>query len=148
MAQRVADIKQKMQPDLASNPNTAGCILYTPKQPQRLLKLVQDLGILATTLSMAARPRKADILADVLASNLGLVRGQGLSAASNGPFRLCGRTVQLLSDIVSPAQPSPSPPPPPSPSPSPLPVPPPSPSPAMPGSPSPSPPPSKFSSLP
>uniref|UniRef100_A0A383WFV6 Peptidase C1A papain C-terminal domain-containing protein n=1 Tax=Tetradesmus obliquus TaxID=3088 RepID=A0A383WFV6_TETOB len=94
MTQRVEDIKQRLKPDLAYDPTAAGCVLYTPRQPQRLLQLVRDLSILSSTLSMATRPRKAEILADVVASNLGYVRS--LSTASSGPFRLCGKTAQPI----------------------------------------------------
>uniref|UniRef100_A0A383WEQ7 Peptidase C1A papain C-terminal domain-containing protein n=1 Tax=Tetradesmus obliquus TaxID=3088 RepID=A0A383WEQ7_TETOB len=115
--QRVADIQQRLKLDLTYDPTATRYILYTPRRSQRLLQLVQDLVILSTTV-INNRPRKADIVADVVASNLRFVRS--LSAASTGPFRLCGRTVQLLSDIIlPPARPSPSPAVAPSPSPSP-----------------------------
>ncbi|WIA14374.1 hypothetical protein OEZ85_002903 [Tetradesmus obliquus] len=97
LTQRVEDIKQRLGPDLSND--QSGCVLYTPKQPTRMLQLVRDLSILSTSISMATRPRKADILADVLASNLGFVRN--VSAASNGPFRLCGKVAPLLTDIIS-----------------------------------------------
>ncbi|WIA14333.1 hypothetical protein OEZ85_002863 [Tetradesmus obliquus] len=47
MTQRVEDIKQRLKPDLAYDPTAAGCVLYTPRQPQRLLQLVQPIACYA-----------------------------------------------------------------------------------------------------
>jgi hypothetical protein len=71
---------------------------------------MDDITTLAevAVVSPNLRLRKADILADLVASNLGAPRK--LSAASRGPFRLCdARVVQLLRDLVTPITPSPSP---------------------------------------
>jgi hypothetical protein len=116
---RGRDIRRKMQSALSNSTSTPVCLLYSPKQPQRLLKLADDL----TTYAMASasttnRLRKADILADLVASNLGHLRS--LSAAGKGPFRLCGKTMQLLKDLVPLpwTSPQPRPVPPQSPAPS------------------------------
>uniref|UniRef100_A0A383WER1 Peptidase C1A papain C-terminal domain-containing protein n=1 Tax=Tetradesmus obliquus TaxID=3088 RepID=A0A383WER1_TETOB len=110
ITQRLEDIRQRLKPHLSYDSSAAGCVLHAPRQPQRLLEFVQDLSILSSTLSMATRPRKADILADVLAFNLGWMHRLQLSAATRVPFRLCGRTKRLLYDILSPTmRPSPSP---------------------------------------
>jgi hypothetical protein len=91
--------RQRLAPDLARDPAQPGCLLYSPKQPQRLVKLTDDLTILATTApTVALRIRKPDVLADVITSNLGFVCS--LLAASKGPFRVCGRTAHLLSSVM------------------------------------------------
>uniref|UniRef100_A0A383VAT9 Uncharacterized protein n=1 Tax=Tetradesmus obliquus TaxID=3088 RepID=A0A383VAT9_TETOB len=64
----------------------------------------------------------ARIFADIVTSNLGFLP-TALSAASRGPFRLCGRVVDLLRRVLPPT-PTPTPP---SPSPKPQPSPPPGP---------------------
>ncbi|WIA24084.1 hypothetical protein OEZ85_013692 [Tetradesmus obliquus] len=118
------------------------CLAYTSDQPIRMLKLADDLTTLALSAPAAgsARLRKADVIVDLVASNLGFM--PSLSAASTGPFRLCGRTAALLSSVLLGGQPpktspnpqnSPSVPrPPPSPGvkPAPSPSPPPTPSPS------------------
>lgn len=123
-AARAAAIKARLKPDLRIDSAKPGCILFAPKPPQRLVQLVDDLATLAETATVPVAPER--IYADVVTSNLGYVRN--LAAASNGPFRLCGKTVQLLADLLVPTVPSPSPLPSPSPvvpSPSPSPNPPP-----------------------
>uniref|UniRef100_A0A383V702 Uncharacterized protein n=1 Tax=Tetradesmus obliquus TaxID=3088 RepID=A0A383V702_TETOB len=90
-----------------------------------MLKLADDLATLALSAPAAssARLRKADVIVDLVASNLGFM--PSLSAASTGPFRLCGKTAQLLGSVLLGEQPpkaSPNPQPSPSvqrPSPSP-----------------------------
>jgi hypothetical protein len=138
---RASQVKAKLKPDLAyeagnTGSRTTGCLIYSPRQPQRLIKLLDDLSWLAvvSASSPAMRLGKADILADLVASNLGR-SSRKLSAASRGPIRLCDpRVVQMLRDLV----PSPTS----SPSPVPSPIVKPSPSPAV-VQPSPSPPPSE-----
>lgn len=130
MTARAADILQLLKPSLAYDLDNPGCVMYSARRFQRLLQFVDDLVTISLT-STTVRLSKADILADIVASNVGYLRS--LSAASKGPFRLCGKTVQLLSTILPPpsspspeTQPSPSPIPRPSPSPSPIASPPPS----------------------
>jgi hypothetical protein len=116
MADRAASIRQRLAPDLAGDPSQQSCIMYNPKQAQRLVKLTDELTILATSaLTVALRLRKQDILADVITSNLGFVRS--LAATGRGPFRLCGWTAQLLSSVTGIPLPSPPPAMPASPSP-------------------------------
>lgn len=110
---RAAGIKARLRPDLRKDSTKPGCILFTPKQPQRLVKLVDDLATLADT--SAAAVSASQIYADIITSNLGYVRD--LAAASRGPFNLCGSSVQLLVDLLPPTAQSPSPQPRPSPSP-------------------------------
>lgn len=114
-AARAAAIKARLKPDLRNDTTKPGCMLLTPKQPLQLVKLVDDLAVLADTSGAAVST--ARIYADIVTSNLGYVRD--LSAAGRGPFRLCGSTVQLLVDLLPPTMPSPSPEPRPSPSPPP-----------------------------
>ncbi|WIA44571.1 hypothetical protein OEZ86_007296 [Tetradesmus obliquus] len=112
------------------------CLEYTSDQPIRMLKLADDLATLALSVpaAISARLRKADVIVDLVASNLGFM--PSLSAASTGPFRLCGKTAQLLSGLLLGGQPPKSSP---NPQPSPS-VPRPSPSPGVkPPTPSPSP---------
>jgi hypothetical protein len=115
---RASQIRQRLKQRLAVEPSSSStmpCLTYTPNQLQRLLKLMEDLTVLADVSTTSQRVRKADILADLIASNLGSPR---LSSASRGPFRMCDeRVVQLLRGLVqgqSPSPifvPSPSPPP-------------------------------------
>lgn len=130
---QAAVIKQRIkQGSLMRDVSTSGCVLYTAKQPLRLIKLTADLTTLAFTAALnALHMRKAEVVSELVTSNLGHLRS--LSAASRGPFKLCGRTAQLLSSVLLPQDPpaSPSPVLPPTPSPSPSPKPPkPSPSPS------------------
>jgi hypothetical protein len=138
MAARAWQVVRRLQPGTTNISSSAtadewrfGYLAYTPKTPLRLAKLAVDLSVLAATaLSSAVRLRKADILTDLVASNLGYL--PSLSAASTGPFRLSGKTAHMLSSVLLPTRPSPSPvllpspspmPVSPSPSPSPLPSP-------------------------
>lgn len=129
------------------------CLEYTSDQPIRMLKLADDLATLALSAPAAssARLRKADVIVDLVASNLGFM--PSLSAASTGPFRLCGKTAQLLGSVLLGEQPpkaSPNPQPSPSvqrPSPSPGVQAPTSPSPSPTPSPSPKPNPGELSSV-
>jgi hypothetical protein len=104
---RAADIKQLLNQSLTYDPAKPECVIYTPKKPQRLLQLVDDLVIIAVT-NTTMRIGKADILGGVVASNLGYMRS--LSAASTGPFWLCGKARQLLKDVLPPVGPPPGPP--------------------------------------
>jgi hypothetical protein len=68
-------IKQQPKSGLKTNSANQGCLLYTPKQAQRLIKLLDDVSILAANAaSPAMRLSKADILADLVASILALWR--------------------------------------------------------------------------
>lgn len=126
-----------------------GCVLYNPKQPLRLVKLADDLATVAVTSYVGMTLKRADILAELVASNLpskAHTSGRKLSSVGTGPFRLCGKVAQLLKAVVPPPMPSPSPrpvlspsPPRTSPPPSPDPTGAPSPSPASPQQPSPPP---------
>lgn len=120
---RTSLIKQRLkQATLVIDASTPGCVRYSPKYLLRLIKLADDLANLAVSPSNPAlRMRKADVLGEVVASNLGAQHK--LSAATKGPFRLCGKTAQLVLSLLSPGAPqSPSPPAQPSPSPSPSPL--------------------------
>jgi hypothetical protein len=147
---RARQIRTRLLQGLAAELSSGGswCLTYTPDQPQRLLKLMEALTVLADVeaTSPATRIRKADILADLVASNLGTLQ---LSSSSRGPFRMCdARVVQLFKGLVQFSSPAPSPVPPPSPPPPPSP----SPATAQPSppslSPSPSPPPPSISPSP
>jgi hypothetical protein len=99
---RAAAVKARLPPRMSWDPKARDCVLWEPREPDRLVKLADDL----VTLTMAETGVKLsapDILADVVASNLGFVRG-ALSSAGKGPFRLCGDSLQLLRDVL-PAQP-------------------------------------------
>jgi hypothetical protein len=110
LAERVAAIKQRLQPSLSWDTKRPECLLYEPSIPERLAKLADDLTVLASADS-DVKLQLADIMADVVPSNVKFVRG-ALSAAARGPFRLCGDTLLLLRDIV-PNQPTEPPAPPP-----------------------------------
>jgi hypothetical protein len=144
-AGRTLQVKQRLkQATLVYDAGAHGCVLYTPKQPLRLVTLADDLATLAVTSSIVTSLRRADILAELVASNLASKQSSSLrllSSASKGPFRLCRKIAGLLMEVVPPQMPSPSP----HASPSPSPAPPPSPSPVLPQpSPSPSPSPGEY----
>ncbi|WIA18232.1 hypothetical protein OEZ85_009701 [Tetradesmus obliquus] len=84
---------QKRFAQALSYPAAPGCLPYSPKQPERLLKLAEDLNTLT-----ALAPRLAlalpQALAEVMTSNVDRIRN--LTAASRGPFRLCGRYMAPL----------------------------------------------------
>lgn len=113
------------------------------------MKLADDLATVAVTSYVGMTLKRADILAELVASNLpskAHTSGRKLSSVGTGPFRLCGKVAQLLKAVVPPPMPSPSPrpvlspsPPRTSPPPSPDPTGAPSPSPASPQQPSPPP---------
>lgn len=95
--EQVIDITQKLKPALTRDPETPECVVYRPVQPQRLVKLVDEL----TILDAAGRGRgssKAVVLADVVAPNLGY--GRNLPAARRGLFQICGKTAELLRAAV------------------------------------------------
>lgn len=91
----------------------SSCVLFTPQQPMRLVKLIDDLYRLSLAAfeasSMTYVLDEAVILGDIVAYNLGL---RSLSAASKGPFKICGRTYSELVTALVPLPPrlvSPSP---------------------------------------
>jgi hypothetical protein len=71
--------------------NTSECLLYSPRQPERLIKLTDDLATYALLTRQALN--KQQVLAHLIISNLGHMRN--ISAASRGPVRLCGRNTLL-----------------------------------------------------
>jgi hypothetical protein len=95
---RVRMVRQRLKPALALDSTKPDCVLFTPKQAHRLVKLADDL----TTLTLVApgstmRLSKANILADIVASNVKYLPSLKLfSAASRGPFRVCGASAMLL----------------------------------------------------
>jgi hypothetical protein len=74
-----------------SYPSKPGCLQYSPKQPQRLVKLADDLSTLT---ALAPQLLFSQVLAELVTSNLGRVKS--LSAASRGPVRLCGKNLAQL----------------------------------------------------
>jgi hypothetical protein len=103
---QAAQVKQKLaQGSLTRVAGIEGCVLYTAQQRMRLIKLTADLATLAFTSAIPAlHMRKAEVLTELVAANLGHLRN--LSAASKGPFRLCGRAAQLLSSVMSSGDPN------------------------------------------
>jgi hypothetical protein len=112
---RAQNILQQLKPYLARDLSKPGCVLFNPSTPQRLLSLADALAAVDETEPDMLGPER--VFADVVTSNLGFLPTP-LSATSRGPFRLCGKVVQLLrGTLPTPASPSPSPTPQPSPSP-------------------------------
>jgi hypothetical protein len=91
-----AALELQLAPRLAADKQT-GCLVFTPAQPQRLIKLVDDLNALSIVYDNA--PDSTEILADVVSSNPRILRS--LAAASRGPFRLCGKTAEMLRPLLS-----------------------------------------------
>jgi hypothetical protein len=102
ISERGTEIRQKLKPALTRDTAMPKCVVYRPRQPQRLVKLVADLHILGIAEFDEGRSyqflNEAVILADVVTPNLGL--GRNLSAARRGPFRICGKTAELLRAAV------------------------------------------------
>uniref|UniRef100_A0A383W290 Peptidase C1A papain C-terminal domain-containing protein n=1 Tax=Tetradesmus obliquus TaxID=3088 RepID=A0A383W290_TETOB len=86
----LAQVQQRFAQAL-SFPATPGCLLYFPKQPQRLMKLADDLTTLAALVPETTLPQ---VLAEVVTSNTNRIGN--LSAAVRGPFRLCGNYLREL----------------------------------------------------
>jgi hypothetical protein len=92
VSETVAQVQQRFAQAL-SYPSKPGCLQYSPKQPERLVKLADDLTTLFASVSGSPLAH-SQMLADLVTSNLGRVRR--LSAASRGPFRLCGSNMTRL----------------------------------------------------
>jgi hypothetical protein len=104
---RAHDVQRRLVAALSADPSKPGCMLYRPRQAQRLLGFLDDLGTLVeASMNNFGRRQAAElttsVLADVVASNLGFV--SKLSAASKGPFRVCGETAELLQQLTKGAQ--------------------------------------------
>jgi hypothetical protein len=99
---QAADIKQKLKPALTRDTTAPECVVYKPLQPERLVKLADELATLAfvdlTSDTTLQGIDKAGILADLVTSNLAY--GRNLPAARRGPFRVCGQTAELLRAAV------------------------------------------------
>ncbi|KAF6257657.1 hypothetical protein COO60DRAFT_1695321 [Scenedesmus sp. NREL 46B-D3] len=102
--QNVGQVQHRIGLGLAYS-STPGCLEFRSAQPVRLIKLADDLSAVAAR-SLRGQYDRPQLLADVITSNLGVVRD--ISAASRGPFRLCGSLVLALRKHGSQA-PSPSP---------------------------------------
>uniref|UniRef100_A0A383VC45 Peptidase C1A papain C-terminal domain-containing protein n=1 Tax=Tetradesmus obliquus TaxID=3088 RepID=A0A383VC45_TETOB len=102
MEQQATDIRQKLKPALTRDTTKPGCVVYKPLQPQRPVKLADELTILAAAglppNSAVKGVDKAVILSDIVTSNLGYIRS--LSATGRGPFRVCGQSAALLRAAV------------------------------------------------
>uniref|UniRef100_A0A383WMC0 Peptidase C1A papain C-terminal domain-containing protein n=1 Tax=Tetradesmus obliquus TaxID=3088 RepID=A0A383WMC0_TETOB len=86
---------------LSYDKQDTNCLLFTAQQPMRLVKLVDDLYSLSLAAYEAGKAatwlNEAVILGDIVAANLGL---PSLSAASKGPFKLCGQTYEMVAGLV------------------------------------------------
>jgi hypothetical protein len=92
VSETVAQVQQRFAQAL-SYPARPGCLQYSPKQPERLVKVADDLSTL-TALVPGSPMALPQVLADLVTSNLGSrVR---LTAAGRGPFRLCGSNLARL----------------------------------------------------
>ncbi|WIA16006.1 hypothetical protein OEZ85_012739 [Tetradesmus obliquus] len=96
------NISRSMLPSLADDPTKPGCLKYRPPQPQRLIKLVEDLTVVLSQVSNGRR-QAADtgniVLADVVTFNRELVKP--LSAVGKGPFLVCGKTAVMLNTVMT-----------------------------------------------
>jgi hypothetical protein len=79
-----------------TQPEGADCVWYQPKASMRLLKLHDLLTTLAN--AVVAAPNSAEILGDILAANLGTLRGD--LAAPQQNMRVCGRAKDVLLTAV------------------------------------------------
>lgn len=79
------------------------CLLYRPKQPTRLVYLADMLGVLALHASIsggASTPSRADILADLVLSNLGVVADLAAVIRPGKVVKVCGSSTELLAGLV------------------------------------------------
>jgi hypothetical protein len=83
------------------DPTDGSCLLFTPQQPLRLLKLLDYLAAAAGAAN--AGLGSAEILADIVSSNLGLL--PDLSAATTGPMKLCGSTAAQFKPLTYSCEP-------------------------------------------
>ncbi|WIA33138.1 hypothetical protein OEZ86_006289 [Tetradesmus obliquus] len=104
-AERSAAASNRLLPSIANDPAHRDCVIYKPQQPQRLAKLADELTTMAVTYTQA-QLGAGDILASIVASNLHLKRN--MSAASKGPFTICGAAARLIK-AAQPSSPSPPP---------------------------------------
>jgi hypothetical protein len=121
-ASHTTQVKQRLKrASLVYDKSSPGCVLYSPKQPLRLVKLADDLATVAVTSTVTTPSTRADILAELVASNLASKEtssAEKLTSASKGLFKLCRMAAELLLAVLPAQQPSPSPSPSPSPTPS------------------------------
>uniref|UniRef100_A0A383W5T9 Peptidase C1A papain C-terminal domain-containing protein n=1 Tax=Tetradesmus obliquus TaxID=3088 RepID=A0A383W5T9_TETOB len=103
-AERSAAASNRLLPSIANDPAHRDCVIYKPQQPQRLAKLADELTTMAVTYTQA-QLGAGDILASIVASNLHLKRN--MSAASKGPFTICGAAARLIkaAQLSSPSPP-------------------------------------------
>jgi hypothetical protein len=89
-------IRHKLAQAVSRDDTDVRCMRLTYQRPQRLISLVHDLRSLLSSWWLDY----AQIVADVVASNVGFVKS--LSAPSKGPFAVCGDTgQQLLSEVLA-----------------------------------------------
>jgi hypothetical protein len=99
IAAKLNEVKQMLAQG-TSQPDGNDCIWYQPKSPMRILKLHDLISTLAS--ADVTGPNAAVILADILAANLGTLRG-GLAAPQRN-IRVCGRAQQILSPLTDSRQ--------------------------------------------
>jgi hypothetical protein len=85
-------VVDSLAPNLAYN-STSGCLIYMPRQPERLIKLASYLETLAI-LTPTSNLQRSEILAELFTSNSGYLRT--MSANSQRLVRLCGAIAELL----------------------------------------------------
>lgn len=94
-------ITAMLKQGLSYDKQNTSCLLFTPQQPMRLVKLLDSLFSLSLAAYEAGKTaelfKEEVILGDLVAANLGLT---SLSAASKGPFRICGQTYQTVAALV------------------------------------------------
>ncbi|WIA36837.1 hypothetical protein OEZ86_008091 [Tetradesmus obliquus] len=93
-------VTSKLKQGLSYGKQNSSCLLFKSQQPMRLVKLIDDLYSLAFEAWNAGNPTLLAlevILGGVVAANLGPA---SLSAASRGPFKLCGQTYDMVTAFV------------------------------------------------
>jgi hypothetical protein len=94
-----AAITAMLKQGLSYDKQSSDCMVFTAQQLMRLVKLADDLYSLllaAADTGDVSSPDEAAIVGDLVAANLGL---PSLSAASTGPFRICGDTFERVAAL-------------------------------------------------
>jgi hypothetical protein len=105
MSAAAAAISALMKGRLVKDPQRASCLIYRPKQATRLVKLADDLSVLALDAIInggARAPTRADITADLVLSNLGYVPDLSAANKPGRAFKICGGMGELMAGQVRP----------------------------------------------
>jgi hypothetical protein len=102
-AAAAAAISKQLKGCFVQDQQNQRCLLYRPNLPTRLVTLADMLGVLALHASVsggASAPSRADILADLVLSNLGVVADLAAVTKPGKVVKVCGSSIELLAGLV------------------------------------------------